>query len=123
MGGHVGKWLLFFLVTLKWRWNAALVSFLFFWWGLYFLYLFISSVFSYLWGHAELKGREGRGTKKGDGRFLVRGERWIHITSTFLFIDSVHVNGGPREKVSVSSAVYKPSLSSKGMRVGSYLCV
>lgn len=69
-----------------------------FFWGGSILFVFIYSVFSYLWGRAELKKCEGRGTKKGDGRFLVGGKGRLRITSTFLFIDSVHVHRGPGRK-------------------------
>lgn len=69
------------------------------------LFVFIYSVFSYLWGHTELKGCEGRGTKKGDGRFLVGGEDGFTSLPLFCLLILCMCTGALGESVSLQHCV------------------
>lgn len=72
-----------------------------------------------LWVHVELRGFEGQGTQEGDRQVEMGGDGFT-ITSTFWFIDCMHVLGA-QEKGFLFLTVYNPSGESKGMCEGSLM--
>lgn len=103
LSGHLRKWLLFRPVSLKWRNDAKIVLTVSFPNFCVCLLCIVICGYMLSWGCVG-----GRGGRKETGR-------WIHVTSTFLFI----VRGHKRKCFPPEICT---SLLTKGMCAWSYLC-